>query len=220
MVEPENVGEEAGHATLEGVELGERVVADPEQHVHAERRARQDLGQRLAQRATAVAAVVDEVLLHLVEHEVDLAAHLRRPLGEDVREPELVAGRLGSGRGRDRDQRVVSPLIDHDRQRAVALTRAAAHRHERAQPPHHARAEERALADAARPVENGQPGGDEIGGDELGLAVAPEEEALVELGVVEPREPLVRSVRNARAAVHTAASRAESSAVTRASCSE
>ena len=53
VVQPKHVAEEARDSALEGVQLRERVVADPEQDVHAQRRPRQDLRERLAQRAAA-----------------------------------------------------------------------------------------------------------------------------------------------------------------------
>ena len=38
VIEPEHVPEQPGHPSLEGVEIGERVVPDAEQDVHAQRR--------------------------------------------------------------------------------------------------------------------------------------------------------------------------------------
>src|SRR2546421_61045 len=58
-------------------------------------------------------------------------------------------------------------------------------------------AEERALADTARPVEDGQPVGEDVrrhGGD---LTLAAEEEECVELRILERREALVRALREA-----------------------
>ncbi len=54
------------------------------------------------------------------------------------------------------------------------------------------RAQNGALADAARTVENGELRGEEIGDDHLGLTFPPEEEERVDLGVLETCEALVR----------------------------
>ena len=69
-------------------------------------------------------------------------------------------------------------------------------------------AQQRRLADAARPVEDREPGRDEVGHDDLRLALAPEEEEGVELGVLERVETLVRRgatlMRRPRAAARAA----------------
>ena len=125
--------------------------------------------------------MVDEVLLHLIEHEVDLASDLCTPLREDVGELEC---RLGHGRTRSRRDcraRVVAPLIDHHRQSAISYDVAAARGNKGSKPANDSGPQQRALADAARPVEHGQPRRDEIRCYELGLAIATEEEPLVEL---------------------------------------
>ena len=53
------------------------------------------------------------------------------------------------------------------------------------QPVRHAGAEHRALPDPARAVEHRQPGREHIRRDDLALALAPEEQERVELGVLE-----------------------------------
>ena len=51
--------------------------------------------------------------------------------------------------------------------------------------------EERGLADAARPVEDGQPRGDDVRADDLDVLLAPEEQHRVDRRVRERSEPLV-----------------------------
>ncbi len=136
MIEAKHVAEESGHTALEDVQLGQSVVADAEQDVNAERRPGQDLGERVPQGAAAITAVVEEVLLHLIEDEVDLAAHLGRAFRQDVGQHERRLRILGPGCARDRGERVVPPLIDDDRQRPVALAGGRACEHGRAQAPH------------------------------------------------------------------------------------
>src|SRR3989442_13393942 len=63
---------------------------------------------------------------------------------------------------------------------------------ELAQPRRNRRAEDRALADAARAVEHREPRREEIRDEYLGLALAPEEEERIELGVLERGQPLER----------------------------
>ena len=67
-------------------------------------------------------------------------------------------------------------------------------------------AENRALADPARPVEDGQLRREHVRDDDLGLALAPEEEEGVELGVLERRKALVRRGDARRRRAHAAAS--------------
>ncbi len=76
-VETEGVREEPGDPTGEPIELRERVLTERDEHVDAERRAqhgRQCLRERPG---PAFAGVVEEVLLRLVEHEVDVPLGLR-----------------------------------------------------------------------------------------------------------------------------------------------
>ena len=66
MVEAQKVAEETGQPPLERVEVAERVVAHAEEHMHGQVGPRQNVLERAGERA-AVAAVVEDVLLHLVE---------------------------------------------------------------------------------------------------------------------------------------------------------
>ena len=57
VIEAEHVPEQPGHPSLECVKIGERVIPDAEQDVHAQCRPSQDLRERIPQRPTAVAPV-------------------------------------------------------------------------------------------------------------------------------------------------------------------
>ena len=71
-VEPQQVREQLGNPAGELVELGQRVVAQREQDVDAQAGPAQELRQRRAQRPFE--AVVEDVLLEVVEQQVQLAA--------------------------------------------------------------------------------------------------------------------------------------------------
>ena len=145
---------------------------------------------------TAVAAVVEDVLLHLVEDEIELASGRR---SRAPRARRRAARRSGApAAAATASDRVVAPAVD-DHDLCGALFGAGRRRNERAQTPRHAGAQQRALADAARAVEHGQPRGHQVRRDDLGLALAAEEEAPVVLGVAEARKPLERRRRQARA---------------------
>ena len=75
VVEPDVVREEVRDLALEKVELRQRVLADPEQDVHAQARLGHELGQPLRERALGI--VVEEVLLDLVEDQVRVALRRR-----------------------------------------------------------------------------------------------------------------------------------------------
>ena len=103
--------------------------------------------------------------------------------------------------GRDQTRGgILGPRVVHDHRRAAQF----------AEPACDAGAQERALADAARSVKNGEPVREHVrrhGGD---LALAAEEEQRVELGVLERFEAFVRALRNA----HSAFSSTRSSSAT------
>ena len=132
----------------------------------------------------ALRGVVEEVLLELVEDEVELAFH-RRDERDRVHDR---TGRLHARGGCDgcveRAQRVVGPRVEDDDAGMLG---------EGPQIARDAGAQHGALADAARPVEHGQPRRDEVRDDDLALALAAEEEQRVELRVLERREALVRA---------------------------
>ena len=83
MVEPKVVREQVRDTPLEAVELGERVVAERQQDAHAQSGAGHELGQ-LA-RETGLLAVVEEVLLGLVEDEQQVAGKRLGPAAKGVR---------------------------------------------------------------------------------------------------------------------------------------
>ena len=105
MVEAQEVAEQAREAALERIEVGERVVADAEKDVHGKVRSCQDVFERAGERAP-VAAVVEDVLLHLVEDQVELRPGGDRALGKSVGERDIgrraaaatATARIGSSR--------------------------------------------------------------------------------------------------------------------------
>ncbi len=87
----------AGTRTLKRVELRQRVVANAEQHADTQIRSRDDVRQCLRERAAADPfAVVEDILLELVEDDVDLPVEEAAPLLELVGERELVRGWTGA----------------------------------------------------------------------------------------------------------------------------
>ena len=152
MVEPEQVPEEARQPPLERVEVGERVVADAEQDMHGHVDSREDVLERICER-TSVAAVIQDVLLHLIEDHVELGARRDRALHERISERDVG---WRPGRGRDSEEWIVAPAVDDHDLGPFAL--AAGRRHKGAQPSRHPGPQQRALADTARPVEHRQTG--------------------------------------------------------------
>jgi hypothetical protein len=146
--------------------------------------------------------VVEQVLLELVEQEMQLAVPLGRRchrVDEPRRRSQVVA--LGVHGLDQPGGRILGPRIVEDDRRAALLP----------QPAGDAGAEERALPDAARPVEDGQPAREHVRRHRSYLALAAEEEERVELRVLERRETLVRAVREA---AHLAFSSTRSSSAT------
>ena len=190
-VEPQRVREQARNAAGEAVELRERVLAQRDEDVDAVGGGEQ-CRQRLCERARApVVSVVQEVLLGLVEDEVDVSLCLRAL--ERLQRPAVRAGSVGlADRLRQGRGRILAPAREHDDERRFG---------ELPERPRDGCAQQRRLPHAARPVEDGQPRGDEVGDDDLTLALAPEEEEGVELRVVEGVEPLVRRSRQGAHAV-------------------
>ena len=76
VVEAQEVAEQARQAALERIEIAERVVADAEQDMDGQVRSRQNIFERTGERPS-VAAVVEDVLLHLVEDQVELGRRWR-----------------------------------------------------------------------------------------------------------------------------------------------
>ena len=168
----------------EAVELREGVLAQRDEDVDALRR-REHRRERLGERPRpAVVGVVEEVLLRLVEDEVDVAVRLRAPRGRPRADPLAAPGRLRDRLG-ETAVRIVAPAREDDDERALGQL---------AQRARDCGAQERRLADAARPVEHREARRDEVGDDDLALALAPEEEEGVELRVLERVQALERRV--------------------------
>ena len=165
VVEPEVVREEVRDPALEEVELRQRVLADPEQDVHAQARLGHELRQ--APRERTVGIVVEEVLLDLVEDQM------------------RVAFRCG-----DRPSSI-SSVGSSPHELMIATEESANVRSLCATP---ARSSE-LFPTPRRPVQDGQPRGEQVGDDDLALPLASEEEQCVERLVVERRQTLVRPER-------------------------
>ncbi len=183
QVEAQQVREQLGNAAGEVVELGQGVVPHREQDVDAEARPPQKLRQRRAE--WPFDPVIEDVLLEVVEQQVQLAVLLRRGsnrVDEAGRRSELAALRAD---GRDQaGSGILGPRVVHHHRCAAELS----------QPPRHAGAEQRALADAARPVEHGEPAREDVRRHGRDLSLAAEEEQRVELGILERGESLVRAL--------------------------
>ena len=85
-IEAEVVAEDVRDQRLEPIELGERVLADRDEHVDPQRR-RHELGQLPLEGAGL--RVVEEVLLRLIEDEVDIAIGGRAPHSLDEPVPTV-----------------------------------------------------------------------------------------------------------------------------------
>ena len=182
MVETEVVREEVGNPALERVELGERVLPQAEQEVRAQA-GLADRRRELAGEASlrALALVVEEELLELVEDHVEVPAHDPRRGGERLHER---ASALEADRVLDRRLeaalRVTRPRREDD-------DRGVVHGPERVRD---RGAKERGLSHAARAVQDCQARGHQVRHDDVALALAPAEEERVELGVLKGRQAL------------------------------
>ena len=181
MLELQAIREQSGKPALERIEAGERVFANGDEDVDGELGPGHELRQRVAE--CGVVAVVDEVLLDLVEQQVDL-----RVLGG------CNLDRLGERAGLDRRGschrlgecgcRGIRPDVADCDERFVRKCPQVAR---------DAGAQHRALADPRRAVEDGQARRHDVRDDDIAVLLASEEELLVELRVFEGREPLVRA---------------------------
>jgi hypothetical protein len=189
VVDPNVVCEQARDPALEAVELRPRVLSDREQEVHPQVRVVDDLRERARERLLAVVlAVVEEVLLELVEDDEDRPHSSRpraqRPDGRVARTPRVDAGPGGLRRGHadglhQPGQRVVAPGAEGaDREGGTARGGGMP-----AQRVDHAGLDQGRLADAARPVDDREPRRAEVPGDDPDLLVAAEEEVGVCLAV-------------------------------------
>ena len=183
MVEPQPVGEQPRQLALERIEPGERVFPDREQQVHRQLPPRLQVDDRIGERE--LSSMVDEVRLDLIEEEI----HVSVECGGDFDRVRKRAG-LDSSRGGDRlaerADRILGPSVVQDDERSLG---------QGPQVSRHTGSQDRALADAARPVQDREMRGDEIRRDHRPVVLAAEEQQLVELGILEWREPLVRAQR-------------------------
>ena len=183
MVEPQVVAEEVRDPGLERVELRQRVLPQAEQEVRPQPGLADRRGQLTGEAGPEAVALVEEVLLELVEDHVDV------PLHDPRRGPQRVGERpaaFESDRLLDRlvqaAARVTGPGREHDDRGVVDGADRVGDRGP----------EQRRLPDPARAVQDREPRGHQIGDDDLPLALAAEEEEGVELGVLERRQPLER----------------------------
>ena len=160
VLQPQTVRKEVGNHRLEAVEQGKSVFANSDQHVHTQIRPANHVGQLLDE--AAILLVVEEELLELIEHQVDVAPRTRCQIRERL---------TGIA-----DPRGVNP--DVDTRLLAKLVRDTGSQHGR-------------LADAGRSEQHRQARGHQVRRDHLAVAVAPEEEQRVDSGVFERREALV-----------------------------
>ena len=125
VLDSEVVVQDAGEAAPEGVELRECVLANREQEVHSQVGVGDQRRELLREcLRPALVAVVEEVLLRLVEHDVEVAADQVLPQAEGVGErgtgiagadgaAESARGRLGDRPPQPLDG-VVAPAFEED----------------------------------------------------------------------------------------------------------
>ena len=193
MLDAQVVVEQARHSTLEAVELREAVLAQRQDEVHAQRRVVDDIDELAREGAgPVVGRVIEEVLLELVEDD-EQRRHRAEPRRERLAQRHagrprrhVLAGRLAHGLGdgaRQPQQRRVAPRAEHRRgeahgrarRRVRGLAQRAIARDNRAQAGQDGRLQDRALADAARAVQQREPRRAQVRADDLPLAVAAEE---------------------------------------------
>jgi hypothetical protein len=193
--------EQVGDAALEAVELGQRVLADGDQEADRQVGAVDRLRELHREAALAlVVRVVEEVLLELVEDDqqvqVPAGGPGRQPRRQATGRRQLLGGLLAE---RPRDF-----LADAVEQPRDGVARPPVHvRHQQprrllgalgpllpAEVVDHPRPQDRALADPALPVDEGEPGRQQVGHQDRALGVAAEEPLGVLLG--ERLQALVR----------------------------
>ena len=130
-----------------------------------------------------------EVVLEPVEDDVESSRALlpQRVERGAQREVGLAAvrvhtGNCGHASGQCRS-RIPAPVVQHDDPRL---------RLRRSQPVHDARVQERALADAARPVEDGDRRRSQVGDDKVALGFTTEESCCILVGVAIAGEAQIR----------------------------
>ena len=165
--------------------LATRLLAQREQEARPQPRPRDGRGELLGERPGPVLVpVVEEVLVDLVEEHVDVAADDRRAGVERVRQRR--AGSIPAASASARLRRSTGSDCQASKTTTTSGSRRAA------QVVRDPGAEQRALADPALPVQDGQPGRDQVGGDDLAVALAAEEERGVGVRVLEAGEALER----------------------------
>ena len=199
MIQPKVVREQIWDLSLEAVELGQRVIAQRQQDADPEPRACDQLGQ--IDGKAALPLVVQEILLRLVEDQQQVACEPLGPATECVGErfalPFVEESRAELGGqllAHCRPQAahwILAPCVeDHHCELRVAALFDVPPRLT-AQAVSDARSQHRCLSDTTRPVEHGQPRGEDVLADDPALALPSEEEERVELAVLERHEALV-----------------------------
>ena len=149
-----------GITALKASSRGKSVFADSDQHVHTQIRPANHVGKLLDE--AAILLVVEEELLELIEHQVDVAPGTRCQIRE-----RLAGIADPGGMNPNVDTRLLSKLVRDTR------------------------SQHGGLADAGRPEQHRQARGHQVRRDHLTVTVAPEEEQRVDRGVFERRQALV-----------------------------
>ena len=210
-VESERVAEEPRDAALEPIQARKLVLSEADEKTDPQARLAQSPRELLEEASCAVfGLVVEQVLVELVEHDVEVAFERERPgrerAGQRVRSAggicDVLAGdscELSANTVQNGLHRVVAPGVD-DRDRKIrdtAVRTTASRLTEVVRDPG---AKHGCLACPARPVQDRERRGHEVRGNHLALALAAEKEERVELVVSERREAAVRTVRPLRLA--------------------
>ena len=191
-LESKIVPEHVRNTALEPVELGQRVLAHGEEEARADSRSGSRLGELIQEAARAdVRPVVEGLLLEPVQDYEHFAARQPCPELERVGQPplRLCARRLCDPR-LERTGRIVPPVGEHDDRHRLR---------ERAQVAGHPSAQHGALSDPALAVEHRQARREQVGDDDLALALSTEEQARVRVRILERGEALERAVGARRA---------------------
>src|SRR3954468_23526280 len=193
-VHAERVREQAENAALESVELCQLILADPDKEVRPQAGPANRIAEVVGE--PFVSAVVEEVLLELIEDHVDVADTFRGgPKYVDERATAIIDTEFDADCMTERHRRVLGPRRKND----DSGIRGAPQRVRDAGP------EKRAFADAPRPVQDWQSRPHEVGNDDLAFSLAPEEEQSIEIGVPERGEAHERAQRR-RGSAHCATS--------------
>ena len=193
MVHSQAISQDAGDGVFEAVELGERVLTNGNEKARPNTPVDR-FGELPCEPALAVLVrVVEKIFFELIQDDkeiaVKLGAHpiqlfhkpaqnlLRDLLAEDAAEPAA---------------RIVPPRAEHDDSEFRSAELLQVPLGQLAKVGGHSGIQERALADAARPVQHRQRRGQQVGGDDLRLFVAAEEKW--GLSFRERHQPCVRPV--------------------------